>query len=709
MNSALRHNAPTALLAPVCAVALLWGLAASALGASPLPSSDYTVQAVCGTPAPRQAACLALQLVPLTATARAHSHPLAAVAPASHPAGAASEGEFGLTPSDLHTAYQLPLTASGAQTIALVDAYNDPTAEADLKHYDEELALPECTTGNGCFEQVNQEGKPESLPFPASTAELEGATKSKRAEEAIGWGAEISLDIETAHAVCQSCKILLVEANSPELEDLEAAERAAETLKANEISNSWGVPELGVKATEEEHGPFDHPETVITAAAGDNGYLEWAAESPFRSASFPASSPHVVAVGGTRLLLSESANWQTESVWNDGGESHGVKEGFGADGGGCSVVFSAEPWQSEVSSWPEVGCGTMRAVSDVAADADPYTGVPVYYERCNSEYEKRIVHWCTYGGTSLASPIIAATYALAGGAQGVKYPAKTLYEKAAAHPYALHDVISGSNGACLKPFNEESKATGCTNPQEGASCSSTSICVAGIGYDGPSGVGTPHGLAAFEPASAAENPQEEAELKAEREAQETIKKAEEVHQGEQVKHQEEVEREQEAEQKQETKRTEAEREEVEREELKRFREETLRQYHNTPATPAVPPAPVPGTSAPKPASVTPSELSGLALTVKAVIALNASRPRIAQISFTFTLLTPAQVKVTLAKRVRVHGHTRWHNVRGPVAITGASGHNSRQLGGHGTLTAGLYRLTAAASHAAAQALLFHIG
>ncbi|HEV7161749.1 MAG TPA: S8 family serine peptidase, partial [Solirubrobacteraceae bacterium] len=545
MNSAPRHNAPTALIALICAVALLWGLASCALGASPLPASDYTVQAVCGTPTARQAACLALQLVPLTAAARAHSHPLAAVAPASQPAGAASEGEFGLTPSDLHTAYQLPLTASGTPTIALVDAYNDPTAEADLKRYDQELALPECTTGNGCFEQVNQQGNTGSLPFPTSTAELEGAGKSKQAQEAIGWGAEISLDIETAHAVCQNCKILLVEANSPELKDLEEAEGTAESLKADEISNSWGIPELGVTATEEKNGPFDHPETVITAAAGDDGYLEWAAEAPSRVASFPASSPHVVAVGGTRLLLSKFATWKTESVWNDGGESGGVKEGFGVGGGGCSAVFSAEPWQSDVSSWPEVGCGTMRAVSDVAADADPYTGVPVYYERCSSEYEKQIVHWCTYGGTSLASPIIAAAYALAGGAQGVSYPAKTLYEKATAHPYALHDVISGSNGACLKPFNEELGVTGCTNAQEGANCSSKSICVAGIGYDGPSGVGTPHGLAAFEPTSAPETPQEETALKAEREAQEAIKKAEEEHHDEQVKRQEEAEREQE--------------------------------------------------------------------------------------------------------------------------------------------------------------------
>ncbi len=708
MNSALRHNAPTALIAPICAVALLWGVAASALGASPLPASDYTVQPVCGTPTNRQAACLALQLVPLTAAARAHSHPLAAVAPNS-PHGPAVEGRFGLTPGDLHTAYQLPSTVSGTQTIAIVDAYNDPTAETDLERYDEEFGLLKCTAGNGCFKQVNQEGNTKPLPFPTSTKELEEAGKSKQAKEAIGWGAEISLDIETAHAVCQECKILLVEANSPELEDLEAAESAAEALKANEISNSWGIPELGVSAAEEEKGPFNHPETVITAAAGDDGYLEWAAEAPSRVASFPASSPHVVAVGGTRLIVSESAQWQTESVWNDGGESHGVKEGFGADGGGCSTVFSAEPWQTEVASWPEVGCGTMRAVSDVAADADPYTGVPVYYERCNSEYEKRIVHWCTYGGTSLASPIIAATYALAGGAQGVEYPAQTLYEKAAVHPYALHDVISGSNGACLKPFDEESGATGCTNAQEGASCSSRSICVAGPGYDGPTGVGTPHGLAAFEPTSLAETPLEKAKLKEESESQGTIKKAEEERQGEQVKHQEEAEREQEAEQKPETKRTEAEREEVEREELKRFREESLRQSHNTAATPAVSPAPVPAAPAPKPASATPSELSGLALTVKAVIALNASRPRIAQISFTFTLLTPAQVKVTLAKRVRVHGHTRWHTVRGSVAIAGVSGHNSRQLGGHGTLTAGLYRLTAAPSHAAARALLFHIG
>src|SRR5208282_2600075 len=123
--------------------------------------------------------------------------------------------------------------------------------------------------------------------------------------EATEWGIEMSLDIETARAICQSCDIRLVEASSPEDEDLEAAERTAEALGAGEISNSWAGPEKGETVAEEQKSPFDHPGTVITASAGDSGYLSWDPEHS-GSVEFPASSPHVVAVGGTRLALAKS-------------------------------------------------------------------------------------------------------------------------------------------------------------------------------------------------------------------------------------------------------------------------------------------------------------------------------------------------------------------------------------------------------------------
>jgi hypothetical protein len=444
--------------------------------------------------------------VPQTAEARAHTHPLGMVRAAPVTAPSPAAGDYGLRPQDLHSAYQLPSSVTGTQTIALVDAYNDPTAETDLKAYDAEFGLPECTAGDGCFKQVNQNGEAGNPPFPKTTKELETARKGTRAKreeaaEATGWGLEISLDIEVAHGMCQSCKILLVEADTPSYEDLERAEQSAAALGAGEISNSWAGPETGETPELESAGPFNHPGIVITAAAGDDGYLNWDAESSSERgyANFPASSPHVVAVGGTRLSLGTNDEWASETVWN----------GDGATGGGCSVVFTAPPWQQSLSDWSAVGCAAKRAVADVAADADPYTGVAVHdtSPECEYRYEeggvKHVVYWCTIGGTSVASPLIASVFALAGGADGAAYPAETLYENERKSPGSLHDVTIGSNGECSKPFLEEGLSACASAEEAAASCASKAICLAGAGYDGPTGVGTPNGIAAFESAGAA--------------------------------------------------------------------------------------------------------------------------------------------------------------------------------------------------------------
>jgi hypothetical protein len=432
---------------------------------SPLPASDYSVRSVCAVPAPGHARCLALELVPRTAAARAHTHPLGMTRSAPIRAGRAAEGADGLRPQDVHSAYQLPAAVSSAQTIAVVDAYNDPTAESDLRVYDEEFGLPACTAASGCFSKVNQQGQ--ASPLPAT----EG-----------GWALEISLDIEVAHATCQSCHILLVEAQASSYEDLEAAEDSAVAAGATEISNSWSGGEPGT-----DSAAFNHPGVVITAAAGDDGYLNWDAPTPGERGfvGYPASSPHVVGVGGTRLELNGPSNtWGSETVWN----------GDGAGGGGCSERFVAPPWQQGLSDWSSVGCGSKRAVADVSADADPYTGVAVYD---STRYEGQVLHWLPVGGTSLASPLIASVFALAGGAGGVEYPAKTLYGNEVKAPGSLHDVESGSNGECSKPFNSEG-LSGCSTLEEAASCSGNAICLAGPGYDGPTGVGTPNGIDAFE-------------------------------------------------------------------------------------------------------------------------------------------------------------------------------------------------------------------
>ena len=528
MRTRTRRICSLGALAIVLGLALLSGQAVAASALSRLPRSDYTVRAMCAPPTGARAGCLALQLVARTAEARAHTHPLG-IARATHASGAPSAvvGDFGYSPENLHSAYQLPTSAAGTQTIALVDAYNDLTAEADLAAYSKEFGLPECTAASGCFKKVNQNGEAANLPFPQTQADLTSAEVLCRegekrrfptlaqeeacnlVNESDGWGVEISLDIETAHGICQNCHIVLVEAETPTYTDLETAEESAARLGVDEISNSWGGPECvrGLGCTEDS-STFNHPGIVITAAAGDRGYLNWLEQSPAPYANFPASSPQVVAVGGTNLSLGPQGEWAGETVWNDGGESEGLKEGYGAGGGGCSVQFTAQPWQQSVSDWSDVGCGDGRAVADVSADADPYTGVAVRDSSpdCEYAYEEggvvHVLHWCMIGGTSLATPLIAGTFALAGGSHGVAYPAKTLYENDVDSPESLHDVTVGSNGECLAPFDEVTGLSGCTPAKEGAkSCSSEAICLARTGYDGPTGVGTPEGIGGFSPSA----------------------------------------------------------------------------------------------------------------------------------------------------------------------------------------------------------------
>jgi hypothetical protein len=360
----------------------------------------------------------------------------------------------------------LPATTESAktQTIALVDALNDPHAEQDLKVYDEIFKLPLCTTANGCFTKVNQEGKRSPLPETSPESSV-----------------EISIDIELAHATCRECHILLVEADSTNYKDYEMAEDRAVAMGATEISNSWYGEE-----PVSDSAAFNHPGTVITAASGDYGYRNWEVkeETPVEEikqgqVNYPASSPHVVAVGGTSLELESPPDTWSETVWNDGGS-------------GCSEHFAAPPWQQELPDWASVGCASKRAVADIAAEADPYPGFAIYD---SIPYETR-KGWQRRGGTSAASPLIAGVFALAGGAHGVEYPAKTLYENERKDELgepepSLRDITSGTNGECATRAR-------CSVAEQEASCNHEAICVAGPGYDGPSGVGTPVGIKAFE-------------------------------------------------------------------------------------------------------------------------------------------------------------------------------------------------------------------
>jgi subtilase family serine protease len=425
---------------------------------------------------------------------------------------AASYPSSCLTPSQLAGAYfpgQTPDAPAGSpQTIALVDAFGDPQAEADLAAYSSEFGLPACTSANGCFKQVGQNGAEgaSGLPFPRSEGELEArakgtASERAQAEEAEGWALETATDVEMAHAICRNCHILLVEARSSDFADLEAAEDLA-AARAGEISNSWGGPEaLG------DSPAFDHPGVAITASAGDDGYRNWdlyetrqeAGSSYFPGADYPASSPHVVAVGGTRLQLTAASAWRSESPWN----------GEGAGGGGCSESLVAPVWQLAVPDWSGVGCGALRASADVAAVADPSTGVSVYdtFPYPLAPGTATVLRWLPIGGTSVASPIVAAMFALAGGADGVAYPAQTLYSHLGSS--LLHDVSNGGNGACDGVHAGCSGSLSPLSPHYPLDCGAGAwICNAHSGYDGPTGVGTPNGIAAFEPGAAgAGNPQ----------------------------------------------------------------------------------------------------------------------------------------------------------------------------------------------------------
>jgi hypothetical protein len=662
MNPPLRKLASLASIAALAVVAApCAGANAASASTAPLPASDYTVRGACQAPSVGRASCMAEQLVPVTAAARAHNHPIGVVRPAgaAQPALSPTAGDFGYRPADVHSAYSLPATGGGEPILALIDAYHYLTAKEDLKNYEETFKLSGCKVS--CFRQVNQKGG-ETPPFPKSAKELKEFEKGtlaqqRQAEAASGWAIEEALDIEAARASCPNCRLVLVEAKSSNYSDLEEAVRAAQTLGAQVISNSWGGPEEGVTSD----ATFNDPNVVITASSGDNGYLGWDAETEEEGGftSYPASSPHVVAVGGTQLRLGAGGAWKSETVWN----------GSGASGGGCSEVFAAPEWQTLSAQWPNVGCEGKRSVVDVAAVGDPYTGIAVTATSPLCEYEeaKVVVHWCTYGGTSLASPVIAGVFALAGGANGVAYPAKTLYESRRHAPGTLHDVTVGSNGICNNGVSAEGIHE-CTAAEEAsASCEGQLTCLAGKGYDGPSGVGTPNGITGFQPGAVEAGVEEEPVEK--RKTPPNEKAAE-----------------------------------------KPSEKPAPSGASTTPSPPTVPPPAAP--AQPPGAGATLSKavaISRLMLTNAALKALNRHRPAIAKVGFSFELSRGTGLRATLARKVRVHGRTRWIAVGRAPTMNGVAGRNQRRLSGGTRLKRGVYRLTLASSGGSAQSLLIHIG
>lgn len=679
----------------ICSLLTL-GAPGAAIGATvgPLPPSNYVVRPACSAPAPGQASCLALGLEPKTAAARARVHPLATKGVPHTGLAKASECAVDypstcLTPQDLRSAYfpgeQPEAPAFEPQTIALVDAYNDPSAEADLNLYATEFGLPACTNANGCFKQVGENGSEasSSLPFPKSKAELEAFAKGtthqrEEAEEAEGWALEIATDVEVAHAVCRNCHILLVEAGGPEYSELETAENTA-ALHATEISNSWGGPEGGADSQ-----AFNHPGIAITSAAGDDGYLNWdqyatrgEAGSPyFQGADYPASSPHVISVGGTHLSLRAGGAWQSESAWNS-------EEGGGSGGSGCSGSLQAPEWQRHVGDWAQVGCGERRANADIAADADPSTGVNVYdstpypYEEAGKKLST-VLHWVPIGGTSVASPIIASMVALAGGAHGVAYPAQTLYSHLGSP--LLHDVTSGGNGQCDAEYLS---CSGSLSPLSPLDCGQGAwICNTTPGYDGPTGVGTPNGIGAFKLSEAPAKGGEEGEPKGK--PGEEGGKSEGVGSGGSGSGSD---------------------------------SSGGTGAGNQPAggSPSSGSAGggLLGTSngARSPsgnAATHVARISALTLTADARAALRHRRITIAQLGFSFTLNRAVTVHVTLAVRVRSGGRARWRALPASLTFAAIRGVNRRRLHGAGRLAPGVYRLTLAPTGGTARSIAIRV-
>ena len=331
---------------------------------------------------------------------------------------ATSTYQSGFAPSSLQSAYNLGgavVNGGSGQVVGIVDAYDAPNLEGDLGVYRSQFGLAPCTSAGGasaCFRKVNQTG---GATLPTANA---------------SWAQETSLDVEMVSAICPNCRILVVEASSASYADLATAVDTAAALGATQISNSYGGSELYGGAYESH---YNHPGVDITVSSGDSGY----------GVEFPASSPHVTAVGGTHLVKDSSARGWTETVWSGAGS-------------GCSGTFAKPSYQKDT------GC-SRRTVADQAAVADPNTGVAVY----DSYPYQGASGWFVFGGTSVASPIIASVDALAGG----RSPDTTYGGFPYANPTFFNDVLSGSNG----------------------SCSGSYLCTGKAGYDGPTGMGTPNG------------------------------------------------------------------------------------------------------------------------------------------------------------------------------------------------------------------------
>lgn len=332
------------------------------------------------------ATVVSLLITPLTASASYHFSNYHG-RPPIHTYGSATKTPSGMTPDQIKKIYHLPQNG-GRGTIAIIGAYDDATIESDLNVFSKQFNLLACTTADGCFEKHK----------------MSSSIKTNS-----GWNMETSLDVEWAHAIAPDAKILLVEATTPSGKNLLAAvDYASKRKDVVAISMSWGGAEFP-----EEVSLDDHFKSVsgalFFASSGDDG----------AGASWPASSPNVIGVGGTSIKLSSSGAFQSETAWT-------------GSGGGVSAYEKEPAYQLGFSIFR---AGGYRAIPDVSYDADPASGFPIYAKGL----------WRRVGGTSAGAPQWAALSTLGNGVSlDNLYGDNGTYGKEG----NFRDIVSGLNGDC---------------------------------------------------------------------------------------------------------------------------------------------------------------------------------------------------------------------------------------------------------------------
>jgi hypothetical protein len=306
----------------------------------------------------------------------------------------------GFTAPQLQAMYNVDPSLGDGLTIAVIDAFGYQDLESDLATYRAQFGLPACTVASGCLTILNNAGLTTPLLADSDT----------------GWIGETALDVQMVSAICPKCKIVVIQTDGAG-NGLQVGQIVASALAVDTISNSWGGSESADNLASE--GYYNNPGVGTFASTGDQGFAA--------GAQYPASSAYVVAVGGV------SFDGTTLKAW-------------GGAGSGCSSIIPIQPWSPQDTSCE------MRAYADIAAIADPATGVAVF----NAKQGK----WQIIGGTSAASPIAAAMFAAAGHADARP---QFVYR----HRDAFTDVTVGSNGTCGL------------------------LCDAKTGWDGPTGVGVP--------------------------------------------------------------------------------------------------------------------------------------------------------------------------------------------------------------------------